>query len=391
MSRVKLSEYRSKTLLSKALGFSYGGKGVDLRAELEPQLKRLPVQGVYVVKVDQAVKKRNKLGLVFLNRTKPQVIKDLKFIKKKGYDWALVEPFLKHEQNTEKYVALERTSNGVELTYSEKGGVDIEDNKDSLEHCTLDAFIFDPAANNTALDNEILEKLYELFQAHHMTYMEINPALFIKRKFVALDAAVEVDSSAQFFISDSWTNDDVRNASRPCPEEKAVEELASKSPASFNLKLLNKDGSVFLLLSGGGASVVVADEFASQGFYDRIANYGEYSGGPNTEETYLYTKQVLALLIASKAKQKVLFIGGGTANFTDVAKTFKGVLQAMGEVKSELKRQKVAVFVRRGGPNQQKGLELMKAFLDEARLVHEVCGPDVPIAQLVKRATKELG
>lgn len=390
MSRVKLSEYRSKVLLNKALGGSYDGHSISLLMPLEPQIKRLKTKQRYVVKVDQAVKKRNKLGLVFLNRSLEQVRKDLETLRKKGYDWALVEPFVPHIEADERYVALRRTNEGVELLYSDEGGVEVEAKPGALQRCLLDHFELDIEVNTTNLPNSTLAILYELFKDSHMTYLEINPVLFMNGLCKPLDSAAEVDSAAEFFIPSSWAQDDIRNASRLSVEEKAVEEIAAKSPASFNLKILNKDGGIFLLLSGGGASVVVADEFASQGYYKDIANYGEYSGGPNAEETCQYTKQVLALLLASKAKRKVLFIGGGTANFTDVAKTFKGVLQAMGEVKKELQKDKVSVFVRRGGPNQEKGLSLMKDFLDEAQLVHEVCGPDRPIAELVKRAVKEL-
>ena len=246
MPRVKLSEYRSKVLLSNAFKNEYKGISVNLQKPIEPQLKKLSLRSSYVVKVDQAVKKRNKLGLVFLNRTKALVIKDLQYIKKKGYVWGLVEPFVTHERGDERYIALQRTPDGVLLSYSEKGGVDIEDNKDSVMECMLDHFGFTVKPNTTSLPNDVLQKLYELFQDVHMTFLEINPAILHDTSFTPLDAAVEVDSSANFFISGSWTSEDMRVASRLSVEERAVEELASKSPASFNLKLLNKDGAVLI-------------------------------------------------------------------------------------------------------------------------------------------------
>src|SRR5207302_6008598 len=129
-----------------------------------------------------------------------------------------------------------------------------------------------------------------------------------------------------------------------------VQELNKKSQASFSLEVLNREGSIFLLLSGGGASVVVADEIYNAGRGNELANYGEYSGAPNREETYLYTQQLLKLLLNSSAAGKTLIIGGGVANFTDVRITFEGIIDALREVESQLRKQHVQVYVRRGGP-----------------------------------------
>ena len=51
---------------------------------------------------------------------------------------------------------------------------------------------------------------------------------------------------------------------------------------------------------------------------------GEYSGGPNEQQTYVYAKTVLDLMCRhSHNDGKILIIGGGIANFTNVADTFK--------------------------------------------------------------------
>ena len=51
---------------------------------------------------------------------------------------------------------------------------------------------------------------------------------------------------------------------------------------------------------------------------------GEYSGGPNEQQTYVYAKTVLDLMCRHPhVDGKVLIIGGGIANFTNVADTFK--------------------------------------------------------------------
>ena len=51
-----------------------------------------------------------------------------------------------------------------------------------------------------------------------------------------------------------------------------------------------------------------------------------------------------------------LIIGGGIANFTNVADSFKDIIKALAEHHTRLIEHKVSIFVRRGGPNYQEGL-----------------------------------
>ncbi len=43
---------------------------------------------------------------------------------------------------------------------------------------------------------------------------------------------------------------------------------------------------VWLMVAGGGASVIYTDTVGDLGFAQELGNYGEYSGAPNTQETY---------------------------------------------------------------------------------------------------------
>ena len=63
---------------------------------------------------------------------------------------------------------------------------------------------------------------------------------------------------------------------------------------------------------------------------------------------------------ATRPDGKILIIGGGIANFTNVAATFKGIIRALKEYKGPLINHKVRIFVRRGGPNYQEGLKAMR-------------------------------
>lgn len=89
-------------------------------------------------------------------------------------------------------------------------------------------------------------------------------------------------------MKDSWTLDDVVSEGTKSIEEKNIAELNAKSQAALSYTLLNPDGSIWCLLSGGGASITIADEFYNLGYGQELGNYGEYSGNPNAEETYIY-------------------------------------------------------------------------------------------------------
>lgn len=90
--------------------------------------------------------------------------------------------------------------------------------------------------------------------------------------------------------------------------------------------------------TGGGASVVYSDAIAAHGFAHELANYGEYSGAPTEGQTYEYAKTIIDLITRGAPRQdgKILIIGGGIANFTNVAATFKGIIRALKEYKAGL-------------------------------------------------------
>ncbi len=83
---------------------------------------------------------------------------------------------------------------------------------------------------------------------------------------------------------------------------------------------------------------------------------------------------------------KVLIIGGGIANFTNVASTFKGIVRALTEFKQPLIAHKVRIFVRRGGPNYQEGLRSMRQLGETLGVEIQVFGPETHITEIVPLA-----
>lgn len=68
-----------------------------------------------------------------------------------------------------------------------------------------------------------------------------------------------------------------------------------------------------------------------------------------TNNTWIKEISMLCLL-------QILIVGGGIANFTNVAATFKGIVRALQEFQTKLIEGKVSIYVRRAGPNYQEGL-----------------------------------
>ena len=117
------------------------------------------------------------------------------------------------------------------------------------------------------------------------------------------------------------------------------------------------------MVAGGGASVVYTDTVADLGYGAELGNYGEYSGNPTLEHTEIYAQTLIDLMCkypAPKGKSKYLLIGGGIANFTDVRATFIGITNAITKSAEKLKKANVKIYVRRGGPNEKAGLDLMR-------------------------------
>jgi succinyl-CoA synthetase beta subunit len=386
MARKRLSEYKAKLLLSSTLGQEY--HGFSATANTIPSLSKQISS--YVVKVDQGVKKRFKKGLVMLNVPADHVPQAVNTLAEKGYSQFIIEPQQRYDSSAEHYLSLMRERGGITLFYSDKGGIDIEENQSSVKKLfirTFDKETIRLAAKEINLDELILQALIFACNTYFFSFLEINPFIVKNKAFIMLDAAVEVDSTAEFFVEGAWSETDfVEERNTAFTEVEQVRALASRSQAAFSLTVLNPEGSLGMLLSSGGASIVLADEAGNLGYGRELINYGEYSGNPNAEETYLYTKSILSLVLKSNARKKALIIAGAVANFTDIRVTFLGVIKALKEQAESLRKQHIKVFVRRGGPNQKEGLLLMTEFLEKEELYGQVKGPEMVLTDIVHEA-----
>ncbi|KAF2152429.1 ATP-citrate synthase (ATP-citrate (pro-S-)-lyase) [Myriangium duriaei CBS 260.36] len=399
----------------------------------------------FVAKPDQLIKRRGKSGLLALNKTWPEARawieeKAGKTQRVETVDGVLrqflVEPFVPHPQDTEYYINIHSVREGDWILFTHEGGVDVGDVDEKAEKLLVPVDLSQYPSNDEIASTllkkvpkgvhnvlvDFITRLYAVYVDCQFTYLEINPLVVIPNEDATsadvhfLDLAAKLDQTAEFECGVKWaiarsatalglptlTSKDAKVTidagppmEFPAPfgrelskEEAYIAEMDAKTGASLKLTILNGNGRIWTLVAGGGASVVYADAIASAGYASELANYGEYSGAPTETQTFHYARTVLDLMLRApqRPEGKVLFIGGGIANFTNVASTFKGVIRALREVAPLLVEHKVQIWVRRAGPNYQEGLKNIKAVGEELGLSMKVFGPETHVSGIVPLA-----
>ena len=425
MAQKGIREYDAKRMMAEALTDFSDGKikfkpkqvliGPDTNfTQLEkkhPWLKKEKL----VAKPDQLFGKRGKNNLLYVNKNWNEVKKWIKERMNKKVTIKqttgkttgilthfLVEKFVPHEE--EYYLAITTHRDKDTIHFSTKGGVDIEEVWDTvktldipilsdLKKADVEKFLPKELGDKKKKVAEFIIALYKMLVDYHFVYLELNPFTFVKDEPVALDTVAKLDDYASYQCAEKWGDLEFPNpfGLLKTKEEERVSELDERTGASLKLTVLNPEGRIWNLVAGGGASVIYADTVADLGFTKELANYGEYSGNPTTELTYEYTKTVLDLMTRkkdSKGRPKFLIVGGGIANFTDVAKTFTGIIQAVEKYSDKLKKTNVKIYVRRGGPNYKEGLENMRKMGKRLGLPIEVYGPETHMTKIVSMALK---
>uniref|UniRef100_W5N4K7 ATP-citrate synthase n=1 Tax=Lepisosteus oculatus TaxID=7918 RepID=W5N4K7_LEPOC len=339
-----------------------------------------------VVKPDQLIKRRGKLGLVGVNLDlqgvkewlKPRLNVETTIAKAKGVlKNFLIEPFVAHKQAEEFYVCIYATREGDYVLFHHEGGVDVGDvdakaqkhlvgvgAKLTEEAVKTHLLEHVPAAKKDVLASFVMG-LFNLYEDLYFTYLEINPLVVTKDGVYVLDMAAKIDATADYLCKAKWGDVEFPP---PFGREAYPEEIfaallfAQRVGGDVRLRLLKPNKRVVCVLKGATYSSVVfnSDTICDLGGVNELANYGEYSGAPSEQQTYDYAKTILSLMTREKHNEgKVLIIGGSIANFTNVAATFKGIVRAIKDYQVPLKEHEVTIFVRRGGPNYQEGLRVM--------------------------------
>ncbi len=429
MAQRPIREYSAKKLILKHWktyfpDFNYPFSSVLVHSGAELFLKAKEHSWLekenLVVKPDMLFGKRGLNKLVFLQNKKPGDV-NLKMAKEwvdsntqketalicgtKGtLDTFIVEPFCDLKDQPEYYLAFSVEEKHDVLFMSAFGGVEVEENWNKVKevHIAFNATTEDlkkeiskkipQEIEDKALFLDLVCSFYQFFKAMHFSYLELNPFVLKGNTVHILDVVARIDDTARFLMQNFWGDLDFPSAfgeKEPTQIERDIQKIDADSGASLKLTILNPEGLVWTLVAGGGASVVYADSIANVWGASEIANYGEYSGNPSKEETYCYAKGVLTLMTQNpdpKGRGKILIIGGSIANFTDVAKTFDGIIQAFKEMYEKMREVGTRIFVRRGGPNYEIGLKNIETAANHLGLPIEVYGPETHLTEIVRKA-----
>jgi ATP-citrate lyase beta-subunit len=442
MAQKAIREYDGKALFSKQWenyfsGFHYGFKSVLVTSGAElleiankhgfEWLKQEPL----VAKPDMLFGKRGKNDLVLFRTNKPgdvTLAEAAKWIDAKSahnttllsgqsgiLTHFIVEPFTPHTQEQEYYISATTVGEDDVLYMSAEGGMEVEENWDKvvevvipitmndsdMEHAIRANIPSDIPEENKKCFASFAIQFFKFYRDMNFAYLEINPIVMLPNNDMAiLDLVARLDDTAGFMMANTWGEIEYPTAfgmEDQTPEEKAIAIADSKSGASLKLTVLNPMGRIWTMVAGGGASVVYADTIADYaeangGSVSDLANYGEYSGGPTTGETKFYADTVIDLMTRHKdpkGRDKILIIGGAIANFTDVAKTFTGIIQSFEANADKMKAHNTKIYVRRGGPNYEKGLKDIKEAADRLGLYIEVYGPETHVTDIVRMALEK--
>ncbi len=353
-----------------------------------------------VVKAHEAIGSRMKLGLVKLGlkydaaekAAKEMLGRELGGLK---VSQLIVSEMIPHKE--EFYAAVKSSRDGAEILLASLGGIEIEAHWDKVKRHFVQVGespspeALRELAKEAGFSKELIEptarfaaKLYQCFDQEDGQYLEINPFVVrsLDHELVALDAVTLLDADARFRHPD-WNFTFAGEFGRPYTKrEKDIVDINSKIKGSVRLVEI-PGGNIALLPAGGGASVFYADAVVALG--GKLANYAEYSG-----DSPDWAVEALTEKVCSIPGIKQIIVGGAIANFTNVKKTFEGIIAGFRKAKSQGKLDGVEIWVRRGGPYEKEGLAMMKALEQEGFKIH-VFDRYTPLTDIVDMAIQGEG
>ncbi len=348
-----------------------------------------------VVKAHEALGSRFKLGLVKVGldlreaeaATKEMIGRQVGSIT---VSQVIVSEMIPHKE--EYYCAVKSTREGTDILVANCGGIEVESNwervkrlaveigqqpsEDALEKLAKDAGFTGSLLKKMA---DFAGKMFTCFDSEDAQYLEVNPVVLREHEseLIALDAVTLLDGDAKFRHPD-WNFAFAAEFGRAYSKHE-MEVMAVDAKIKGSVKFIEiPGGDTAMLPAGGGASVYYSDAVVARG--GKLANYAEYSGDPPD-----WAVEVLTDKVCSLPGIKNIIVGGAIANFTDVKKTFGGIINGFRKAKSEGKLKDVKIWVRRGGPREKEGLDAMRTLRDEGFDIN-VFDRNTPLTDIVDKA-----
>lgn len=226
---------------------------------------------------------------------------------------------------------------------------------------------------------EFIKNLYQVFTENDAELSEVNPLLETSDgRLIAVDCKINIDDTALYRHEFSFPR---RTGFRELTDmEKKAREIDARSHRGVvGRTLLELDGDIAVMSSGGGASITCLDALITYG--GRPACFAEYSGNPEREDV-----KDLAKLILSKKGLRALWLVGPTANFTDVYETLGGIMDAIKEIKPQF-----PIIIRRAGPRDDEARQMVKEFAKESGLDIVFYGEDLSMTESAKLLMDKIG
>ncbi|MFH0713133.1 MAG: succinate--CoA ligase subunit beta [Candidatus Micrarchaeota archaeon] len=220
---------------------------------------------------------------------------------------------------------------------------------------------------------DALTRLYKCFVGCDATIVEINPlCLTADGSVVAAGTAMILDDDALYRHKDFTFKQRSAFDRLPTQRELDAKKIDEGDHRGIAGKYIELDGDIAMMTSGGGGSLTNTDALLVAG--GKPANYTEYGGNPPTEKMYKLTKVIL-----SKPGLNGCWIAGGIASNTRVDVTFEGIAQALREIKPAF-----PIVIRRAGPGEKEGFEIMRKLAKEIGLDLHLYGADTPMTSTAK-------
>ncbi len=205
--------------------------------------------------------------------------------------------------------------------------------------------------------SRILSGLTQAFLSYDLTLAEINPlGRLTDGSFACLDAHVEMEDEAkqrQEALLAELGVDPERTTKRPSELERKAAEIDASDHRGVAGRMVEFDGSLGLIIGGGGASLTAFDAVRRHG--GKPANYCEIGGNPSVNKVCQLTK----LLLAKPNIEKIAVIMN-VVNNTRVDIVARGVIKGvvdMGFKPSE----KIAIF-RIPGAWEEEGFKILSKY-----------------------------
>ena len=232
----------------------------------------------------------------------------------------LIEEALTVEAERYLGIVYDDRSRGPAAVASLAGGVDVEAEASAASRVPLSAL--DPAQDFRLKEavaalglsgrelvelTAVLARLWRLFRERDLLLAEVNPlARAADGRWVALDARAELDDDALHRQGETLRELGIDPAARADREVSDLELEAARIDRSDHRgvagRVVRFDGSLALLIGGGGASLTAFDAVRAHG--GRPANYCEIGGNPSVRKVAALTR----LLLEQPAVERIAVI-----------------------------------------------------------------------------------